>query len=140
MPDIQIKKEDLPDTLVVHEKRLGPGYRFAVRAVVYIFSAVFFMFAGMTWVKLEHSENDTIILKQDSIVEAEIRRQDELLLEEGKALIKKLGNVYDADGNPKPEWVQFIKRQRAIARARSNNATVSERATYMHEKIREVWQ
>ena len=129
-----------PDHLVVHRKEMGPGYRFLVRSVVYVVSALFFAFAGMTWVKLEQSQGTTEVLKIDSIVEAEVRQRDEELLTKGKALIRKLGRVYDDNGNPHPDWVQHLKYQRAIARARSNNATVGERATYVLAQVKRVWE
>lgn len=129
-----------PDHHILHERRLGPGYRFAIRSVVFIIFGTFMLFAGATWVKLEQSESNSEVLKLDSIAETEIRKRDEELRAEGKALILKLGRIYDDDGNPHPEWVQFLKRQRAIARARSNDSTIGERATDMFDKIKRVWE
>lgn len=126
------------DQHIVYERRLGPGYRFLVRAVVFIISAAFFLFAGMTWVKLEHSQNTTEVLKLDSIIEAEIRQQDEELRIAGKEFLKN-NRPYDDNGIRNPEWVQYLDNQRAIARARANGATLSEKSTYLLSKIKRVW-
>jgi len=131
-------QENNPDKHVVYERRLGPGYRFLVRAVVFILSATFFTFAGMTWVKLEHSQNTTEVLKLDSVIEAEIRKQDEELLAEGKTFLKH-NRPYDANGSPTRKWLRYLDRQRTIARARANGATLSEKATYLYRQVERVW-
>lgn len=128
-----------PTEVVVHEKRLGPGYRFAIRAITFMVFGIFMLFVGATLVKLEQSESNTEILSIDSIVEAEIRNQSEEIREEGEALIKKLGRVYDDNGKPHPEWVLFLQHQRHLARGRSNRATITERTSYVWERIKRVW-
>jgi len=132
------KEQTQADELIVHEKRLGPGYRFAVRAITFFIFGAFMLFAGATWVKLEVSENTTEVLKLDSVVESEIRKQNEILLEEGKEWLKH--NRAYVDGKPTPEWLQYLERQRAIARARSNRTTFTEKSTYLWDRITRVWE
>lgn len=86
--------------------------------------------AGITWLKSEQGETTAERLSLDSEEsQVETKRTEDLKNEADKFL--ETHDPIGPDGKPTDEWLQFLERQRAIAKQRGDQASYLSRFPFV---------
>lgn len=98
-----------------------------VRNLVYLCVGII---VGVTWLKSQEGETSAERLVEDSKLGVVVANRTEELKDEVEVWLENNDPV-DADGNPTDEWLQFLERQREIAKRRGNKASLLSRLPEM---------